>query len=226
MTVFWSKMQTVKAAVGLVIGVCLVYAWQSGAIASLVDVLDQKNIAQWVEQAGLWGPFIVIGLMTLAVVASPIPSAPIAIAAGAAYGHYLGTVYIVAGAFTGAMVAFSLSRWLGHSTIRKWFGNAIDKGLLGSQNALTATVFLSRILPFVSFDMISYAAGLSTIYAWRFALATLLGVFPTAFLMAHLGEMAIESDSDLAQWFSVALGAVVALTALGLSYKKLRSILA
>lgn len=206
--------------------ISIVYASQTGALALLVDMLDQKTIAQWVERAGIWGPLIVIGLMTLAIVASPIPSAHVAIAAGAAYGQYLGTVYIIAGALSGAMIAFSLARCLGHNAIRKWFGDAVEKGLLGSQNALTATVFFSRILPFVSFDMISYAAGLSTIYPWRFALATLLGVIPTAFLMAHLGEMAIESDGSFALWFSISLGVVVAVTALGFSCRKISSILA
>ena len=31
-------------------------------------------------------------------------------------------------------------------------------------------------MPFVSFDMMSYAAGLSRLHAWRFALATLAGL--------------------------------------------------
>ncbi|PHQ99858.1 MAG: hypothetical protein COB39_01420 [Marinosulfonomonas sp.] len=48
-----------------------------------------------VATAGLFGPWIIIGLMTFAVVTSPIPSAPIAMAAGAAYRHIYGTVYVV-----------------------------------------------------------------------------------------------------------------------------------
>ena len=40
-----------------------------------------------VARAGLLGPVVIVTLLTLAVVASPIPSAPIALAAGAAYGH-------------------------------------------------------------------------------------------------------------------------------------------
>ena len=49
-------------------------------------------------------------------------------------------------------------------------------GWMGSQNALMGIVFVSRLLPFLSFDIVSYGAGLTTLSAWRFALATLAGL--------------------------------------------------
>ena len=54
-----------------------------------------------------------------------------------------------------------------------------------------AIVFVSRALPFMSFDLVSYAAGLTVLSTWRFAIATLAGVAPISFLLAHFGsEMA------------------------------------
>lgn len=217
-----TKTSIIKITAVLIGFALLIYFWRTGAVEVLFAQINQDQISAWVNKSGYWGPLIIVGLMTAAVVASPIPSAPIAIAAGAAYGQIFGTMYVIAGAFLGAMVAFYLSRWLGRKTIRRWFGAKIDKGLLGSQNALTAIIFLSRLLPFVSFDVISYAAGLSVIHAWRFAAATLLGVIPMAFLLAHLGEMAIVGDSDLAMWFSLILGVVVVLPVLFLIYRRLR----
>lgn len=217
-----TKTSIIRITAGL-IGIALfVYFWRTGAVEALFAQINQDQISAWVDSSGYWGPLIIVGLMTAAVVASPIPSAPIAIAAGAAYGQIFGTLYVIAGAFLGAMIAFCLSRWLGRKTIRRWFGEGVDKGLLGSQNALTAVVLLSRLMPFVSFDMISYAAGLSIIKPARFALATLLGVIPMAFLLAHLGEMAIVGDGDLAMWFSLILGVVVVLPVLFLLYRRLR----
>jgi uncharacterized membrane protein YdjX (TVP38/TMEM64 family) len=49
-------------------------------------------------------------------------------------------------------------------------------------------VFVSRLIPFMSFDLVSYAAGLSPIKLWRFALATLLGLIPVSFALAHFGS--------------------------------------
>ncbi|WP_211097909.1 TVP38/TMEM64 family protein [Ahrensia sp. 13_GOM-1096m] len=221
-----SKMIWLKVTITLIAITILGYLWASGLIGSLFNSVNSNNIAAWFERAGNWGPLIIIGFMVAAVVASPIPTAPIAIAAGAAYGQTVGTIYVIIGAFIGAMIAFYLSKWLGRNAIQKWFGEKADKGLLGSQNALTATIFFSRLLPFVSFDMISYVAGLSVIKTWRFALATLIGVIPTAFLMAHLGEMAIDGDTDIAMWFSALLGIAVAIPLLLLVYRKIRPAIA
>src|SRR3546814_6544205 len=115
--------------------------------------MDGERLDMLVARAGFWGPVVIITLMTVAVVASPIPSAPIALAAGAAYGHLWGTVQVVIGAELGALIAFGLARVLGHDVLRRMFGDRMDAGLLGSQTALTATVFASRLMPFVSFDM-------------------------------------------------------------------------
>ena len=49
-------------------------------------------------------------------------------------------------------------------------------------------MFVSRLVPFMSFDLVSYAAGLSPITLWRFALATLLGLIPMSFALAHFGS--------------------------------------
>jgi uncharacterized membrane protein YdjX (TVP38/TMEM64 family) len=130
-------------------------AWLLWGSPDLASRIDRDALEVLVAEAGAAGPMLVIGLMTLAVVASPIPSAPIALASGAAYGHTLGTIWVVLGAELGALIAFGLARFLGHDAIRRWTGPGIDRGLAGSQNALTAIVLVSRLLPFVSFDAVS-----------------------------------------------------------------------
>ncbi|MCF6272326.1 MAG: VTT domain-containing protein [Rhodobacteraceae bacterium] len=186
----------------------LLYAWRSGLLASLQADMSRSAIEGWVAGAGLWGPVVVVALMTIAVVASPIPSAPIALAAGAAYGHTAGTIYIVIGAEAGALIAFGLSRLFGRKAILKWFGSKADFGLLGSQNALTITVLASRLMPFVSFDLVSYAAGLSALHFWRFALATLAGIIPASFLLAHFGGEVASGDMGAATWGVLGLGLI------------------
>lgn len=182
--------------------------WGPPALASM---LDREDLHRLVEDAGAWGPLVVVALMTLAVVMSPIPSAPIALAAGAAYGHIWGSLYVLIGAEVGALIAFGLARVLGHDTLRRWFGDRLEVGLLGSQNALTLAVFASRLMPFVSFDLISYAAGLSVLKLWRFALATLAGIIPASFVLAHFGARAAEGDMGAATWAALALGLVTGL---------------
>jgi len=202
------KTHKIEIAFATVVGAGLLWAWQSGLLATLKADMSRDAIEGWVESAGLWGPLLVMALMLVAVVASPIPSAPIALAAGAAYGHTYGTIYVVIGAEAGALIAFGLSRSLGRGVITKWFGEKADFGLLGSQNALTFTVLASRLIPFISFDLVSYAAGLSALQWWRFALATLAGIIPAAFLLAHFGGEVASGDMGATTWAVLGLGLI------------------
>jgi uncharacterized membrane protein YdjX (TVP38/TMEM64 family) len=193
-----------------ILGIGLLAVWQfaPSVFTEAREFLEPERLEMLVARAGLWGPIVIVTFMTLAVVASPIPSAPIALAAGAAYGHLWGTVVVVIGAELGALIAFGLARVLGHDALRRVFGDRVDAGLLGSQNALTATVFASRLMPFVSFDMVSYAAGLSRLHTWRFAFATLAGIIPASFLLAHFGGEAVSGDLGRATWAVLGLGLV------------------
>jgi len=178
------------------------------------------TVELWLQQAGPLGPFLVVGLMTAAVVASPIPSAPIAVVAGAVYGHVLGTALVAIGAELGALIAFAIARWLGHDALRRRFGNRLDLGLLGSQNVLMLTVFASRLMPFVSFDMMSYAAGLTRLHLWRFALATLAGILPASLALAHIGEKIAGSDAVGMGLTVFGLGLVTGAPLLWLAWKR------
>lgn len=148
---------------------------------------DLEALISKVRNLGVFGPLLLIGLMALAIVFNPLPSAPIALGAGAIYGHTLGTAYVVAGAELGAIMAFIIARWAGYALTRRFFGETGSLKGISSQNTLTALVFVSRLIPFMSFDLVSYAAGLSPIKMWRFAVATLLGLLPVSFALAHFG---------------------------------------
>lgn len=205
-----------------IFGVALLGIWlfAPSAFAEARGLLDTERLQMLVARAGFWGPVMIVTLMTVAVVVSPLPSAPIALAAGAAYGHLWGTVQVVIGAELGALIAFGIARVLGRDVLRRVFGDRIDAGLLGSQTALTATVFASRLMPFVSFDIISYAAGLSRLHAWRFALATLAGIIPASFLLAHFGAEASSGDLGRATWAVFGLGLATGLPLVWVAMRK------
>lgn len=187
---------------GLIAGV---YWWLSET-GTLMTIMDANALQARVDQMGAWGPVAIVALMMLAILVSPIPSAPIALAAGAAYGHAWGTLYVMLGAVGGAMAAFAVSRFVGYETVHRWFGGRLSVGLIGSQNALTVIVFVSRLLPFLSFDVVSYAAGLTVLSSWRFAIATIAGIAPTSFLLAHFGSVIATGESDRILYSVLALG--------------------
>ncbi|MES1942123.1 SNARE-like protein [Salinisphaera sp. T5B8] len=187
--------------------------WQTGLLA---QALDGEALERLVIALGPAGPALIVSLMTMAIVMSPIPSAPIALAAGAAYGHGWGTLYVAVGAETGALIAFGIARLVGYEALRARLGERVDStGLLNrfitSQNTLMAVVFATRLLPFISFDVISYAAGLTPLALWRFAVATLLGILPASFVLAHFGDELATGDLHGAVLTVLALGLVTLL---------------
>lgn len=175
---------------------------------TLTTIVDANALHAQVVRMGPWGPLAIIALMMLAALISPIPSAPIALAAGAAYGHGWGAQYVVLGSGSGAMAAFGVARFVGFEAVQRWFGSRLAIGLVGSQNALMTIVLISRLLPFVSFDIVSHAAGLTVLRLWRFAAATFAGIAPTSFLLAHFGSEMATGETDRILWSVLALGAV------------------
>lgn len=148
---------------------------------------DARALGERLEGFGWYGPFAIILMMTIAVVLSPLPSAPIALASGALYGHTWGTVYVLVGAQSGALIAFAIARYVRPATLAAWLEKRLSFEHYDSQHALMVAVCASRLMPFVSFDLASYAAGLTPLRLWRFALATLIGILPASFALAHFG---------------------------------------
>jgi uncharacterized membrane protein YdjX (TVP38/TMEM64 family) len=180
---------------------------RTGTVRLLLDV---HAVRDYIMGLGMLGPVAVAALIALAVLVAPLPSAPVALAAGALYGHTWGTLYVLIGAELGAIGAFTLGRMLGRDTLQRWFGDRLPATRLGTQNSLMLLVLVSRLLPFISFDIVSYAAGLTALSFWRFALATLVGVLPTSFLLAHFGGEMSTGEFDRILYAVLALGLLTA----------------
>ena len=204
----------------LIFSILYIYLHQSGNLNYFYEI---KGLRSQLVQLGSFGPFLIILLMAGAIVMSPIPSAPIAITSGLLYGHSWGTVYILIGAELGALIAFSISRLLGHDVMQKRFGDRIKSKWLNSNNHLMFVVFFSRLIPFISFDIISYAAGLTKISYIQFALATLAGILPASFLLAHFGGEMASDDSQRMIITILLLGTLTLIPILLTMIKNIRS---
>lgn len=72
-------------------------------------------------------------------------------------------------------------------------------------------IFASRLVPFISFDAVSYAAGLTPLAFWRFVVATLAGVIPTAYLITTFGGLLMASESGLVTMMLILVSGVTLL---------------
>lgn len=160
------------------------------ALSRLAALLEPARLQAWIEASGACAPVLHVLLMAIAVV-SPLPTLPLTLAGGRMFGPIAGnrTLYSVLGASLGALVSFSLARWLGRDFVSRFFKGHILSCERCSDRLLTKVVLLGRLVPVVPFDLVSYAAGLTRMSAWKFAVANLVGMLPLTFAYSAAGEV-------------------------------------
>lgn len=118
----------------------------------------------------------------------------VAFANGLAFGVVGGGLLTVTGQTLAASVCFWIARVLGRGPAEA-LTNSL--GLQTADRWLTRWgargIILLRLVPGISFDVVSYGAGLTGIGFAPFLLATAVGVTPQAFLYAYLIRAAPQS---------------------------------
>ena len=171
----------------LMVGLGVVSLYGIFHVLQLKDLIQVDRLQSYLEVMGPLAPAGFIGLMVLAVVVSPIPSLPLDIAAGAIFGPFWGTAYAVLGAEIGAIISFLIGRAVGRRALSRWLNIQVTFCQKCSDHHLMILVFLARLLPVFSFDLVSYGAGLTRMSLKVFALSTLFGMIPPTFALTYLG---------------------------------------
>ncbi len=153
-----------------------------------INIFTKEGLRQVMVPLGAWGPLVYIGMMAISVVVSQIPGLPMAYAAGALWGTWIGGFYTVTGGFLGAMLAYYMGLTLGRSSLRAVSGKTLKFSTHKGHVFLGWLVFVSRLLPVVSFDLVSYGAGIAKLSMPIYAIATLFGMTPSVLLLTYLGD--------------------------------------
>jgi len=195
----------------IIIGASLVLGLVWDALFGRLFPFQPADIGDWLEGTGPWAPLVYIGAMIVAIVASPIPSVPLDIAAGLTFGLFRGTIYTLIGAEIGAVIAFLIARRLGRPRLAR----RISPAAMGHIDDLSARVgvkaiIVMRLLPAFNFDWVSYAAGLTALSLPRFAIATLIGMTPPVIAITAVGST--YADSPV---LSISILVVLVLLAVG-----------
>jgi len=174
---------------------CAEYWWD------IASRFHPDHIQEILAQVGSLAPVLYIIIMALAVIISPIPSVPLDAAAGAFFGPLLGTIYSAFGALLGAVASFLIARFLGRGFMERFLRGHINFCTQCSDRLLARVVFLSRLLPIVSFDIVSYGAGLTKMSLKVFIIATFLGMLPLTFIYNYFGSTLVVGS-----WLVLILG--------------------
>jgi uncharacterized membrane protein YdjX (TVP38/TMEM64 family) len=213
----WLRMAPV---VGPLVGFGAAYVFIPGLreeVDRVVGLLlreDLDGVRSYVLSFGAWSPVISLGLMVLQAVISPIPAFALSIANGLAFGAFWGAVISLAGRSLAASLCFYFARTIGRGAVESLVGERAarrSEGWLESWGV--QAVLLTRLIPFFSFDLVSYAAGLSRLRFDRFLGATVIGEVPAAIMYSWVGARAPEYI-----WLLLLTNGVVFLVAVAIGY--------
>jgi uncharacterized membrane protein YdjX (TVP38/TMEM64 family) len=142
---------------------------------------------------GLLAPIVYVAAVIVEVLVAPVPGPLLYAPAGAIFGGLIGGTLSLIGNVTGAGIAC----WLGHTLGESW----VARHMTGTQASRIRdrvvsrgpwVIFLLRINPLTSSDLVSYVAGAMGVPVRDVVLGTLAGMAPVCFAQAFLAASLFE----------------------------------
>lgn len=188
-----SKISLVVTIVFLVLLVGLYYVIPGyhdfiNKMSIMLAKLDIKGLRDYINSFGVWGPLISTLLMVFQSVLAPLPAFVLTFANAYLYGWYFGAALSWASAMLGALLCFYIARGIGRPFAEK----IITKNALGKMDGFfdeygDYTIIILRLLPFISFDEVSYGAGFTDMKVGKFMIATGIGQLPATIVYSLVG---------------------------------------
>ncbi len=185
------------AAVGVLALIGLAAAWSyaaQGVVHTIfrgdLSAADKVQLLQeFFEAFGAAAPLVYVALVTCEVVLAPLPGVMLYAPGGVVFGGFWGGLLSATGNVLGAGIACQLMRTLGRPYFERWLQR---ESLRNYESQLVRSgvwiVFLLRLNPLTSSDLVSYAAGATPIPVWKVMLGTLLGMAPLCWAQAYLAD--------------------------------------
>lgn len=151
---------------------------------------DFTVLRDFVASYGAYAAALSFLLMILQSIIAPLPAFLITFANANLFGWWKGAILSWSSAMAGAAICFYIARILGRDVAEKLTSRS---GLAQIDTFFEKygknTILICRLLPFVSFDIVSYAAGLTSMSFSSFFIATGIGQLPATIVYSYVGGM-------------------------------------
>jgi uncharacterized membrane protein YdjX (TVP38/TMEM64 family)/rhodanese-related sulfurtransferase len=180
---------------------------------------DQINLAMldaWLGSLGLWAPVGYVILYALATVAF-VPGAIFALAGGALFGPFWGSVWNLTGATLGATLAFLVARYLVGDWVERKAGGLLKRLIDGVDAEGWRFVAFVRLVPLFPFNLSNYVLGLTRIPLHHYVIATFVCMAPGAVAytwLGYAGRGALAGETNAVRYGLLALGLLAAIALL------------
>lgn len=179
---------------------------------------DFTVVRDFVASYGAYAVVISFLLMIFQSIAAPLPAFLLTFANANLFGWWQGAILSWTSAMAGATACFYIARILGRDVAEKLTSKS---GLAQIDTFFERygknTILICRLLPFISFDIVSYAAGLTSMSFMSFFIATGIGQLPATIVYSYVGGMLTGG----AKLFVTALMILFALSALIFMLRKI-----
>lgn len=158
-------------------------------VMMLFRSMSVESIIGYLRSFGVWAVVISFLLMMFQSVIAPLPAFLITFANAAVFGWWQGALLSWVSAMAGALLCFYIARIAGRDIVEKMNKNfSLEKLDAYFDRYGKHTILICRLLPFISFDFISYAAGLTAIKPLPFLITTGLGQLPATIVYSYVGS--------------------------------------
>lgn len=168
-----------------------------GIIFSLINGETEKTL-DFIKSFGFFSGIIFVLLVIFEVVLAPIPPLILYIIAGLLFGGFVGGILTLIGNSIGAFIDFRIARKLGRKSMER---NMNEKLKIKFDNFFekygAISIFILRINPLTTSDLVSYLSGLTKMKTGKFLLATTLGLIPMIFIQTYFGDVFVSENPIL-----------------------------
>ncbi len=151
---------------------------------------DFEVVREFISEYGTYAMLVSALLMIFQSVMAPLPAFLLTFANANLFGWWQGAILSWSSAMLGAALCFYISRVLGRDVVEKLTSKTglenLDKFF---DKYGKHSILIARLLPFMSFDIVSYAAGLTSMAFVPFFIATGLGQLPATIVYSYVGGM-------------------------------------
>lgn len=180
----------------IIIACILIYMFVPKVNSTINDIFkmfatgDFQVVKEFVAQYGAYAMAVSFLLMILQSVIAPLPAFLITFANANLFGWWQGAILSWSSAMAGAAVCFYIARILGRDVVEKLTSKTGLKQIDDFFDKYGKhSILIARLLPFISFDIVSYAAGLTSMGFWGFFIATGIGQLPATIVYSYVGGM-------------------------------------
>lgn len=179
----------------------VVASYYSGGIASVLLSTDSDS-EQRIQSLRLFfaemngaAPLVYIAMVVVEVVVAPIPGTLLYLPGGVIFGGFFGGLWSLIANVLGAGISCQLMRSIvGRKSTESFF----EKESLTKYRSLIEQkgllfIVLLRVNPLTSSDLVSYAAGLTTMRVNTVMLGTAIGMAPLCFAQSYLAATLFDS---------------------------------